>query len=402
MQLIESVMMAFSSILAHKFRSLLTMLGIMIGVASVITIVAIGQGGEALLKSKFASTGNNTIDILYKLKNEEDYMLQDLLLPAYEKNDIYELSKIPEIQKVIATNSATVTLRYLNHKNNSQLTGISDGFYEVYPQILIQGRLITQSDIQQGRKVVLITADVKEALFGSKDPIGQIIEVQGIPLQVVGVVREKSSNFLSFGSKKTYVPLSAWPALFGSDEIQSITIQAKSADSLKAAGERAVQFLNRKQEQKGAVQGEYYILNMEQIQESLSTITNVMTGIIGSIAGVSLLVGGIGVMNIMLVSVTERTREIGIRKALGATRQEILIQFLIEAMALTTLGGGAGILLGAGGAYLVSIFIKLPPVISLPIILGGVLFSMGIGIIFGLLPANKASKLSPIEALRYE
>jgi len=202
----------------------------------------------------------------------------------------------------------------------------------------------------------------------------------------------------SFSSNEVYVPWKTWRTITGNNKISSITIQAENTEKLQEAGKKAAQLLN----QIHGTEEAYQVTNMEEIAEGIGQITSIMTLIIGCIAGVSLLVGGIGVMNIMLVSITERTREIGTRMALGATRGQILFQFLVEAMTLTLIGGTIGILFGAGVAYLVSSIIGFPILVSLPVVLVGLLFSMFIGIIFGILPANKASNLDPIEALRYE
>ena len=211
--------------------------------------------------------------------------------------------------------------------------------------------------------------------------------------------RKVSSNHLfAFGSVETYIPWTAMRNMLGTSNYSQVTLQVENADDIQPIGERATTILNQLHD----TDDSYQVINMEEIAQGIGQVTTIMTTIIGSIAGISLLVGGIGVMNIMLVSVTERTREIGIRKSLGATRQQILLQFLVESIILTLIGGIIGIVLGAGTAYLVSFFADWPSLISWQVVLGAVLFSMLIGIAFGLLPANKASRLDPIDSLRYE
>jgi putative ABC transport system permease protein len=404
MNLVECTRMALSSLYAHKLRSLLTMLGIVIGVASIIAIVAIGKGGEAVLKSNFSGSGNNTLEILYRMKNTDDGIEQlSLETQSYfSTRDISDLLKIQNISRVITSNSSTTSIYYYNQKVNSQLIGISDGYYDVNPIEIIEGRAITSKEIEQGRKVALVSQDMDAKLNKKGHAVGEIIEMEGTSFKIIGVYKDAKKGLFDFGFKKVMVPLTVWPSLYGTDDIQSLIIQSTNVNNLRQTGEQAVDLLNMKYKQLNKTDGEYYILNLEQIQQSISTITNIMTGIIAGIASISLIVGGIGVMNIMLVSVTERTREIGIRKALGATRKNILTQFLIESITLTTFGGSIGILIGVAGAYSVSLFSKWPPLVSWQVIVGGVLFSMFIGILFGMIPANKASKWEPIESLRYE
>lgn len=399
MSLIESIKMALASILAHKLRSALTMLGIIIGVGSIITVVAIGQGGEAALKSQFAGAGNNTIQINFKPETDNPFDMPIDQVPTFTQENLLQLKKIPEISHVITTNNTMETLS-MNEKNvGTQIYGITEDYYLINKIQMVDGRKLTETDFSQSNNVVMINDKAAKEFFKKGKAVGQIIEIKGQPFQIIGVYKS-SDDLFGLGMPEMLLPLSIWPVLYGTDAIQSVTIQAKDVSKLETAGKKAANLLN--DTKSPDLKGKYEVFNLEEIQKSISKVTNIMTMIIGGIASISLLVGGIGVMNIMLVSVTERTREIGIRKALGATRGKILLQFLIEAMMLTLLGGVIGIGIGVGGAYIVSTFAKWPPLVSGQVVIGGVLFSMSLGIIFGIMPANKAAKLDPIEALRYE
>lgn len=399
MSLLDSIKMALSSILSHKLRSALTMLGIIIGVGSIITVVAIGKGGEAALKSQIVGSGNNTIQLNFKPDEQDLFAMSFDQEPTFTQENLLQLRSIPEIANIITTNTAMEFL-YVNDKNiQTQIYGITNEYFIVNTIKVTRGRKLTREDFTQSNNVIMINEQAAKEFFKNKSAVGQILEIKGQPFQVIGVYQAKDGIF-GLGIPELLMPLSLWPVLYGTDDIQTVTIQAKDGASLEEAGTKAANLLN--DTKSPDLKGKYEVLNLEEIQKSISKVTNIMTMIIGGIAGISLLVGGIGVMNIMLVSVTERTREIGIRKALGATRGKILLQFLIEAMMLTLMGGIIGIGLGVGGAYIVSHFAKWPPLVSGPVILIGVLFSMVLGIIFGLLPANKAAKLDPIESLRYE
>lgn len=399
MSLLDSIKIALSSILSHKLRSALTMLGIIIGVGSIITVVAIGQGGEASLKSQFVGDGNNVISIHYSSNINDPFSMETNEQPHLTEEGIFEIKKIPEIAQVVTTNEKMEALDIEEKKEMVKITGIDTNYFKVNQVEILKGHSLQESDIIHANNVVIISENTEKKLFSNNNSVSQIIEIKGQPFQIIGVYKAEG-GFMGIESLEMLIPLTQWPTLYGTEEIQNISVQAKNIDNLDEAGKKAAAVLNSRMSSEFT--GKYEVTNLKAIQENISKMTGIMTMIISGIAGISLVVGGIGVMNIMLVSVTERTREIGVRKALGATRSKILLQFLIEAVMLTLLGGLIGIALGYGGAYIVSAIAKWPPLISWEVVVGGVLFSMTLGIIFGLIPANKAAKLDPIEALRYE
>ncbi|MDQ1147004.1 putative ABC transport system permease protein [Bacillus sp. SORGH_AS 510] len=397
MSFMENLIMALSSLKAHKMRSILTMLGIIIGVAAVIIVVAIGQGGEAMLKTQITGSGN-TIEMFYQPSDEEMKANPNVFLQApFKQEDIRALEQIPEIKRVVASSTKLSTARFQKNNVDVSTTGINQAFLKLNKLKVTKGRNFSASDFLGGRRAGVISSKMQEELFKEENPIGKIIMVANQPIEIIGVL-EKPTGLLSFGSMEVYLPFQTWRNIYGSSDYTQVTLQAASAEKLQVAGKKAARLLNKMHN----TEKSYQVINMEEIAQGIGQVTKIMTLIIGSIAGISLFVGGIGVMNIMLVSVTERTREIGIRMALGATRGQVLTQFLIESMTLTFIGGILGIILGWGTATIVSFFAGWPSLVSWQVVLGGVLFSMVIGIIFGLLPANKASKLDPIESLRYE
>ncbi|MBU5259780.1 ABC transporter permease [Bacillus pumilus] len=397
MKLFENIKIAMNSVLAHKLRSILTMLGIIIGVGSVIAVVAIGQGGEQMLKGSISGP-NNTIDMTYTPSDEELNANPNALFDAtFTEEDIKSVKTINGVNQVASSTAQGMQLRFQDTTVDATVNGINEGYTNVHSLQIAEGQNLRDIDFRSGRRAALISEGLQKELFNGQKALGEMIWMNGQPVEVIGVLAKQKGMF-SFDMNEIFVPFAMLTSTFGINEYDKLSIQVAHADQMKEVGKNAAALLNENHHTEDA----YEMINMEEIAEGIGQITSVMTTIIGSIAGISLLVGGIGVMNIMLVSVTERTREIGIRKAIGATRAQILVQFLIESVVLTLIGGLMGIALGLGGAALVSLVAGWPSLVSWQVICGGVLFSMLIGIVFGLIPANKAARLDPIDSLRYE
>ncbi|MFJ5758499.1 ABC transporter permease [Neobacillus sp. NPDC093182] len=401
MNIWDSFKIALSSIWNHKIRSILTMLGIIIGVAAVIIIVAIGQGTKKQMTDELFSTDKNAIDIYYEYTPPEDESEMFWEEPELTSEDVQILAEVPGVKAVVATNQGWGMMTHDDEQGEMQITGVGAEFFPARDIQVVEGRALYAADNDGLNRVVLIDTIAREKFFKeSENPIGEIIDLNDNPYKVVGVYESPlPEQFRNKDTGEMLMPRSVISLMFGNREIEQLQVIASNPENISETGRLAADTLTA---EKGLENGKYSTNDFEDYERELNTMISLLTLLIGSIAGISLLVGGIGVMNIMLVSVTERTREIGLRKAIGATRRKILLQFLIESITLTSLGGVIGIGLAAIGSILVSQFSPITATVSPIIVLIGVSFSALIGIIFGLLPANKASKLSPIEALRYE
>ncbi|BAB07393.1 ABC transporter permease [Halalkalibacterium halodurans] len=411
----EHIRISFQSIFAHKLRSALTMLGVIIGIAAIIAIVSIIEGQSEALKSSMIGLGNNTINVVYEStdmirgRGEDHYYYETtsyMAAPPIEEETVEAIRSYPMVNQISLYHESWNTQAY--HMTNSsypQMFGVDETFLELFPIYMVEGRTFRPGEFDSKNQIILISEGARDELFPDGDAVNQLVDLSGIPFRVVGVFSERTEVDWLYGGwsqPKIYVPKGVWPLLEGFDSPTQIAVQATSSDHIQEAGELAAIHLNSDLSPYEMEAAQYTVADMEAIAEEMAEFNRAFALLLGGIASISLLVGGIGVMNIMLVSVTERTREIGIKKALGAKRHVILLQFLTEAVVLTSLGGALGILLGLGGAKVISSFIGMPFIISLPAVIGGLLFSMIVGIIFGFLPSFKASNLQPVDALRYE
>lgn len=391
MSLLESIRVALEGIRANKLRSFLTTLGIIIGIAAVIAVVAIGQGGRAILITEMEKIGTNIFTIYVNWRGGEQPTGR-----MFELSDIQVLKdKVPGISHISANSVTMENVRGPKDKRYCRVWGVSADYEYIRRLNFKTGHFFSQEDDSLGRKVAVLDEALADEIFGRSEPVGNIISIGSTPFLVVGVIA-KGESLLGFSEEpRVFIPIRTWQNMFGT-YINHLEGSAVSREKVQETMDQAVKVLERRHRSSA----QYIGYSMEQEMQAANQITGIMTLIIGAIAGISLLVGGIGVMNIMLVSVTERTREIGLRMALGARRKDILTQFLIESVVLCLFGGVAGMLIGIGGAFLIAKLANWPPLVSWWTVLIAFTFSAAIGIIFGILPANKAAKMSPIEALR--
>ncbi len=406
MNLLESIRIAIGAIWVNKMRSLLTMLGIIIGISSVITVVALGNGSEALIGQEFANFGVNRIYITTNFREEvssQDQMThQDL--SAIERAFADQIKAV----SVSVSGSGKVTVKKNKEKVMVVLNGVDDDYNQIETIELVHGRFLAASDIKSKRAVCVIDEAFARDIFGRGDAVGEKLLVEtksNYNLVIIGVYKAPKSSFSNIPGltvpKMLHVPYSLIEKTNGSgNHVEGIEINLEPEQDANKIIEDIVSLLEYRHNNVG--DKKYRGFSAEKQLESINNVMGVLTAVIGAIAAISLVVGGIGVMNIMLVSVTERTREIGIRKALGARRKDILVQFLVEAVIVSFTGGVIGTILGIIFATIIAKLIKIPVSVDLATILMAWLFSAGVGVFFGSYPANRAAKLDPIEALRYE
>lgn len=420
--MLENIRLSLRGIMSHKMRSFLTMLGIIIGIAAIIAIVSTIQGTNEQIKQNLVGSGSNTVTVSL---NRDGYPMEFSYeqvpdgVPMLDDTVREKLQSLDTVEAVSFYNMRYYGdgVYYLNNDmSGCAIYGIDEAYLSAAGYQLKQGRGFTQQEMQRGAKVCLLDTVAVDAAFEGEDPIGKIIDFQDEPVVVIGIVEYRNTfepvihtlddwytySSASQGSGKIFLPQKVWPTLFRYDEPFTVLLRAISTDDMTKAGADGAEILNETlclpEDSTIAYQGQDLLSQAQDIQ-NLSQSTNIL---LLAVASISLLVGGIGVMNIMLVSVTERTREIGLKKALGATKRRILAQFLTEATVLSMLGGLLGVLLGIVLANVIAKVAFVPVMISGAAIAIAVGFSMLVGVVFGLLPSVKAAKLHPIDALRYE
>ena len=392
----EAFIMAWRAMVANRMRTLLTMLGIIIGIMAVVSVVALARGASEQIMANISSLGTNTITI-YPGERMGD--VRSGRVRTLTPRDLNALAGQPFADSASAAVQSSVLLRRGNLEYNATAQGVSADMFRVYGYEVSAGRLFTSGDVEQNRQICVIDHNTAQNLFANQDPIGQAILVNAVPLAVVGVLEEKDSPFVRPDSLNVYLPYTAaMTRLIKQDYLSSIVVRVAPGFSTAVAERAIVRLLTARHGRQ-----DFFIQSSDTIMKSISSATLTFTLLISAIAVISLVVGGIGVMNIMLVSVTERTREIGIRMAVGARQSDILAQFLIEAVMVCLIGGFAGVLLTfIVGNIVQSLSSSIVLSFSLASVLAAVITSSAIGIVFGFMPARSASRLNPIEALARE
>ncbi|EAW7138248.1 FtsX-like permease family protein [Listeria monocytogenes] len=402
MNVLQSMKMAWKQLKASKLRSFLTMLGIIIGVASVILLVSLGNGVTQEVDDQMGDLGSNLITVVNSSVNPND---------KYTYDEVMKYQNIDGVKSVSPELSGQVNATFDYKSSSNKVIGTNDQYKAARSLEMKEGRFLLPIDTEYGQKVAVIGSTVASDLFGFGDPIGETIRLNGMPYKVVGVLKEKGASMMGSSDDQIFIPISSAQRLLKDTNVRTIYVETKSAEDVDFVvntleSRLVIKFGDEKEQEKNASSAQmgpsYQVINQQEILNAFNTISTTLTTALGAIAAISLVVGGIGIMNIMLVSVSERTREIGIRKALGAKKRAILLQFLIESIVISVCGGVIGIIIGVSGALIFGSVAGISSGITAGTIIFSFVFSLCIGVIFGIAPANKASKLRPIDALRSE
>ncbi len=408
----ENLKIALRALRANKMRSILTMLGIVIGVATVVALLSIGKGATASITSEIQNTGSNLLTVSPGRRQMGPRQLgqsQQASYLYYSDYQLIERSLAGNIDAIAPMYQTSYLVKYGTESFNVNVKGITSEYQKTNSYDVTQGRFITESDGKSHALVAVMGSQASEDLFGGLSPVGKTISINGVKFEIIGVLESKGSGFGS-SDDAVLIPLeTGYTKLFGDTAtyndkkiVNSISVSVASTEAMDTVSAQIEFLLRRAHELKSSDEADFNVLNQADLLSTLTSVTQILTTFLGAIAGISLLVGGIGIMNIMLVSVTERTKEIGLRKAVGATKNQILTQFLIETVTLSLLGGIIGILLGVGIATFFSATGLIASVITADSIALAFFFALLIGVFFGIYPAFRAANLHPMVALRYE
>lgn len=395
------IQFAIKSLIANKMRSFLAMLGIIIGVASVISLLSLAAGVEKEIMNDISDMGTNVLTVRPNTVRKGGVRVGSWR--TLKIDDMYAIQKrVKEIEEISPSIGNSFPVKYLSVNDDLSIQGVITSYFKIWNTELEKGRLFNEDESESFDRICVVGSNSAKTLFGSENPIGQEIKIKGVNFKVIGLLKKKGDKFGS-PDDEIYVPYKVlMKQMMGVDYVRSITIKIVDNSDLKKVIRKISGILRMKHKLDGDKPDDFKISSMDEFIAQAESFSKIFTFLLGGIASISLVVGGIGIMNIMLVTVTERIKEIGIRKAIGAKEKDILNQFLIEAVVMTTTGGIIGILFGYGISQILALFMPFQPVVKVSGILLSLSFSAAVGIFFGYYPARKASKLDPIESLRYE
>ncbi|WP_044304283.1 ABC transporter permease [Richelia intracellularis] len=403
MNLLENLQIARKTLIENKLRSTLTMLGVIIGNASIITMVGIGQGGQKFVIKQLESLGTNVLFV--RPGNQETKRItSDSPRTLVLADSKAIMAQVPTVEAVTAELNSRQLVTYKNQNTNVNVIGTTPSFLQVREFDISQGRFFSDIDVKRNNQVTVIGAKLAQKLFANHNPLGQYLKIKNLSFQIVGILGEKGSNLGINYDETTLIPITTTAnRIIGRTspygiEVNYLTAAVKNKESIDSAVFQISNLLRLRHKIIG--EDDFVIYTQKDAMKTVSKITGTLTLMLTAAAAISLIVGGIGIMNIMLVSVTERTKEIGLRKAIGATQQDILTQFIIESVIIAITGGVIGTILGVAGIFIVASLTVIEAVIYLPAITISVCISGGIGLLFGVFPARHAAKLDPIVALR--
>ncbi len=410
MYLVNTLKLALRNLTLQRSRSFLTMLGIIIGVAAVISIIAVGASAQDLLLAQVRAMGSNLIGILPGASDESGppASVLGIEVTTLKYEDALALEKIPQIEAVAAYSKGRGTMSFFNKSNDFDYTGVTPSYLNVEDTELESGRFFRQEEVDSLARVVVLGSKVREELFGQNNPIDERIKINQISFKVIGVMEERGSAAFQNQDEQVFIPLkTAQKIMLGVDHLAFIRAKVDQTKNIDLVIPQIKNILRFRHNIKDPTKDDFSVRSTDQALDLLGSITQALKVFLGMVAAISLIVGGIGIMNIMFVAVNERTKEIGLRKAIGAKRRDILIQFLIESATMTLIGGIIGIIVGIIISFLIFIGVKYFGydwrfIVTPFSIFVSTFMAIAVGLIFGLWPANRASKLNPIEALRYE